>query len=317
MKISVVVVCFNEEKNIGDCLSSLVNQTYDRKNYEVLVVDNGSQDRTREIVGDFVRRCENVRLVVNPRRGIAQSRNVGVWEAKYGLIAFTDADCLAPAPWLEALAAGYRWYKSQDPSVIAVGGSNIPPPSPKHFYQALAIALDSFFIARNSVQGRVFSKDRNVPHLPCANVLYEKEKIQDIGGFDESFGSIIEDEDLSYRLKLAGFNFVYLAGAFVHHKMQDNLRDWAKRMFIYGKGRMWFLKKYPRRWSPVFAAPTILVLTLPLSGLLYLPVTLFVSLGECLKKGRVSLVFDVFLLYVVTHILYGCGEIYGLFKKRG
>ena len=79
-------------------------------------------------------------------------------------------------------------------------------------------------------------------HLPCVNVLYERGRIKKIGGFDESFGSIIEDEDLSYHLKLAGFNFVYLSKSFVYHKMRDNFCNWAKECLFMEKAAYGFCR---------------------------------------------------------------------------
>jgi len=99
MFISVVVPALNEEKYIGRCLSSLTNQTYPRELYEIIVVDNGSTDRTAEIA-----RGRGAKVVYEPQRGVSRARHRGAQEARGEVIAGTDADAVAPPTWLEEIA---------------------------------------------------------------------------------------------------------------------------------------------------------------------------------------------------------------------
>lgn len=312
-KITAAVVCLNEEKNIAGCLKSLLTQSYPASKTEILVVDNGSTDGTIQIIKKLQKKSKRIRLVINPRRGIAASRNVAVENCQTPLLAFTDADCLTPKNWLKNLVLGYQKYKKQIPQLVAVGGPNYPPKTTS-FYQALSIVLNTFLGSRGSVQGRRYPKDREVPHLPCVNVLYEKEAIKKIGGFDEALGSIIEDEDLSYRLLKTGRCFYYLANAGVIHKMRDNLWDWAKRMVVYGKGRIMFLKKHPERKSLVFFLPVILVLTTPLSFWFYCLFFGFYSFWLAFRQQKPNLWFKIFLIFFATHWFYGWGEIKEILK---
>lgn len=313
--VTVAVVCLNEEENIADCLNSLLNQSCGSRNYEILVVDNNSTDDTQKIIKQFQRRFKRIRMVVNPKRGIATSRNVALRQARGELLAFTDADCLAPRDWLFRLVRGYRKRHHQNARVVGVGGANFPP-STSSFYLALGMMLNTFLGSRGSVQARRYSEDRPVPHLSCANVLYEKKEVEAIGGFDESFGSIIEDEDLTFRLSQEGHQFVYLAKTGVIHKMPINFSSWAKKMFTYGKGRMWFLRKHPQGLHPHFLMPILLILTFPISLPFYLPAIFFYSFGVAWKNKRLDLLVQIYGLYLVTHLAYGVGEIYGLFKNR-
>ena len=93
--ISVVVPSYNEEKNIGECLGSLNRQILSRTEYEIIVVDGNSADRTREIAAPL---ADLVFVQTSPRVGGA--RNDGATRAKGEIVAFTDADCIAPADWL-------------------------------------------------------------------------------------------------------------------------------------------------------------------------------------------------------------------------
>lgn len=93
--ISVVVPSYNEEGRIGRCLASLQDQDLDRGEYEVIVVDGDSADRTREIAAEY---ADSVFVQSSPKVGGA--RNDGVLAARSPLIATTDADCVIPRDWV-------------------------------------------------------------------------------------------------------------------------------------------------------------------------------------------------------------------------
>ncbi len=103
--ISVVVPTFNEEKNIGGCLESLNRQTLPRSEYEIIVVDGNSSDRTREIAAPL---ADLVFVQASPRVGGA--RNDGAMRARGGIVAFTDADCVVPPDWLLRIRDDFARY---------------------------------------------------------------------------------------------------------------------------------------------------------------------------------------------------------------
>ena len=113
--ISVVIPAHNEEDSISRCLRSLGNLNYPSERYEVIVVNNNSTDKTREVVSqDF----PMVRLIDEPRQGVVFARIRGAAEARGEIVAYTDADCTVPAGWLTRIAAAYA-----DPTVVAAGGT--------------------------------------------------------------------------------------------------------------------------------------------------------------------------------------------------
>jgi glycosyltransferase involved in cell wall biosynthesis len=93
--ITVVVPTFNEEKNIVACLESLNRQALPRREYEIIVVDGNSTDRTRELAAPL---ADIVFVQTSPRVGGA--RNDGATRAKGEIVAFADADCVVPPDWL-------------------------------------------------------------------------------------------------------------------------------------------------------------------------------------------------------------------------
>ncbi|MBI2129648.1 glycosyltransferase [Candidatus Woesearchaeota archaeon] len=326
MKASVIVVTYNEERNIADCLNSLVNLDYNKKDYEILVVDGNSSDKTKDIAGDFIKKFKNkvkIRLINNPKRFIASSRNVGLRNAAYELIAFTDADCIVPKDWLKILVEGYEKLKGK--SVAAVGGANIPPKNAPNFMAAVGIAFDSFLGSLGSAQAKKFSKITFVPSLPCCNALHSKKLLLEVGGFDEKLRNMCEDYDVNFKLRKRGYKIAVLPNSFVWHKLRSTPMKFLKNMYAYGKGRI-FLMKRLKEFKFIYLLPIFFIVIVLLSflsffnklfliPLLYFPLVFLYSLCLCMKKGRINLAFHVFLVFVLEHFGYAVGEIAGLLKQ--
>ncbi len=116
MKISVVVPTYQEAKGIEAFLRHFERQTLPRAEFELIVVDGGSRDGTREIASRLADRT-----IVQTTPGIGGARNDGVRIARADLIATTDADCRVPADWLERIVDDF-----EDPEVVAVCGPDGP-----------------------------------------------------------------------------------------------------------------------------------------------------------------------------------------------
>ena len=99
--ISVVVPVFNIEANVRKCLESLASQTY--RNYEVLMVDDGSTDCSASICEEFERRFSNMRLLRKSNGGLSDARNYGIEHANGGLISLVDGDDYVTDTFLEVL----------------------------------------------------------------------------------------------------------------------------------------------------------------------------------------------------------------------
>jgi len=328
VQITVIIVCYNEEENISACLDSVLQQTIDSSNYEVIVVDNNSTDGTKKIIKGYINnKCSNIILYINPVRGIAGSRLIGVEKAKYDYIAFTDADCIVPSNWLQTLQAGFERYSVTDKSLAGVGGANLPPQT-SPFYEALGIILNTFWGSHGSAQGKRFREDTYVSHIPTVNVLYKKQTVIDIENFDKSFGNICEDVDLNHRLTQKGYRLMFLKDCYVEHNMRSSFSSWWKNMFTYGKGRVWVIKKHFNHLKFMYLVPIVFVLALGISplgffnpyfalGLWYFPIITIISLLETIKVKKIKIFPYVLTIYIITHIAYGVGEIYGLFSHRG
>jgi glycosyltransferase involved in cell wall biosynthesis len=101
--ISVVIPAYNEEEHILRCLVSLSHQTIPRNEYEIIVVDGNSRDRTRELAERYADR-----VFIQRSRKVGGARNDGILDAQGDIVATTDADCIIPPDWLETIEKGFR-----------------------------------------------------------------------------------------------------------------------------------------------------------------------------------------------------------------
>lgn len=327
MNISVVVVCFNEEKNIEPCIESLIKQDYPPENMEIIVSDGGSRDKTIEIIEKLALNDKRIKLVIEKKQGTAAGRNAGVKAAQYPFVAFTDADCEVPTDWLKSLAENFIVNKDLNPKLAAVGGGNTSPKDGGKFLEALDIALDSFLGSFTSIQGRKYKKPVFVPSLANLNVLYEKEAIISAGLFDESLLSDAEDAELNFRIRRHGGLFLYVPEISVYHKFRPTLKVWYKNMFRYGRGRARLLRRHPQMWHPFYVLP-LLFPPVIISGLLgffspwfylpflYLPLILLFSIIKCAANKKIQLFWLVFTIFLTTHTAYSLGEYNGLFVYK-
>ena len=122
--ISFVIATYNREKFLPDCLESLAQQTADRSDYEVVIVDNNSTDGTEEICRRFIDRHPDldVSYYKEGKQGLSHARNRGIAEANGDLISFIDDDGIAEEGFAEELLRFFR----QHPEATAVGGKIIP-----------------------------------------------------------------------------------------------------------------------------------------------------------------------------------------------
>jgi len=122
--ISVVVACRNEEKNILSLLNDLEQQNYSTNLFEVIIVDDCSNDNTADIVSSF-HGVKDIRIISNTGNGKKQALRTGINASKGGLILTTDADCRMTRNWIRTIAGFYEKYRSDMiiPPVMTVPGN--------------------------------------------------------------------------------------------------------------------------------------------------------------------------------------------------
>jgi len=183
VRISAVVCTLNRAAYLAKAVESLVNQTYPKEHYEIIVVDNGSTDNTREVVEQFSQSAR-VRYIYEPIKGLSQARNTG-WQAAGGkYVAYLDDDAIACPHWLEKMMEA---FETVEPAPASVGGRVVPIWESERPAWLKEKMLGAYAIADWGDQARFFKPSSPEHHVGC-NVAYSREVLQECGGFNVNLG---------------------------------------------------------------------------------------------------------------------------------
>nr|BDT30077.1 glycosyltransferase [Bacteriovorax sp. HI3] len=236
--ISVIVPAYNAQKTIHKCISSLVNADYDKKSYEIIVVDNNSTDKTAEIIKSF----PEVTYVKETTQGRSYARNTGARIAKGELLAFIDSDVFIEAGWLKHLSAGF----SKD--YVGGGQGRIIPCD-----QDGQLSLNRFRIRQQTES----TSGTNIilrlmyiesPMVNSAACMYRKEAFHFVGGFDVLLERH-EDIDLSKRVSLAGYDLTAQTQAVAH--VEYHGEGWGS-YFMRSLSEGYTKQSYNKKWQQYF-----------------------------------------------------------------
>ena len=230
-RISVVVCSQNGERTIRECLEGLLGLEY--RNFEVIVVDDGSTDATAEIAGEY-----DVRLISTENRGLSEARNTGIEASTGEIVAYTDDDTRPDPHWLTYLAAGFL-----DSEHAGIGGPNVAPPGEGLVADCVADAPG------NPVH--VLLSDREAEHIPGCNMAFRKDYLQAVGGFDPRFRVAGDDADLCWRIREKGWTLGFAPAAMVWHHRRSSVRAYWQQQKGYGKADAMLARKWPEKYNAV------------------------------------------------------------------
>lgn len=229
-RISVVICAYNAERTMDACLASLRGLRY--PDYEVIVVNDGSTDRTLEIT----QRYPEVRIFSQENKGLSVARNVGIENASGTIVAFTDSDCVVDPDWLTYLA-----YKFVHGGFVAVGGPNLPPPEDARVPACVAAAPGG--------PTHVLIDDEIAEHIPGCNMAFLKSAMRQIGGFDPIYRAAGDDVDVCWRLQNYGHPIGFSPAAMVWHFRRNTIKAYLKQQMGYGKAEAQLYFKHPFRFN--------------------------------------------------------------------
>jgi len=119
--LSVIIPTRNRASYLQHALASLLKQSYPMEFFEVIVIDNGSTDNTRQVVESFQQKLRNIRYFYDSTPGLHVGRHLGMKMAKSDILVYADDDIEAFPTWLQAIAESF-----QNQDVVLVGGKNLP-----------------------------------------------------------------------------------------------------------------------------------------------------------------------------------------------
>ncbi len=230
MDISIIIPTYNRKTQLKNCLSSIFSQDYPKQNFEVIVVDNNSNDGTDSFIKKLQIKYDNLIYLKQPHRGPAAVRNLGVSNAKCEIIGFTDDDCVLDKDWIKQMVEMHK----KNPFVAAVGGHTwVDSKNLK--------AVVSQFLANGGIKTNINGK-QEIIFLPTCNVSL-KRKILEQEKFNTLF-SYPGGEDLEYfwRLFKEGFSLKYEPKIYVFHDRPNAILKHLQQAFIYGRANFFVSK---------------------------------------------------------------------------
>lgn len=254
--ITVIIPARNEEQYIELCLSALEDQDYEKDMYEIIVVDNNSKDQTKYLV----QRHNSVKYLYSAKGPVGAVRNLGLAEAKGELIAFIDADCVAPKNWL---SIGAKLLLENEN--CAFSGRYIADGSSKWIEKLWLLGYRSKrFESTDFLGGCIFVR---------------RSDIQRIGGFNENITSG-EDTKLAMDLRsVGGINTIIDQSLNVIHLGN------AKGAVDFIKRQVWHSENYIKNIKLSIKDPTF-ILTLVFTLTLVISAAIPIMLGS-FSKGTI------------------------------
>lgn len=182
--ISIVVPSYNEEKYLPNCLRTIANQKIPKNEYEVIVVDNNSTDKTSQIAKKF-----GAKIIKEKKQGYVFALQKGMSEAKGSIIAVVDADTKVDSNWLAVIEKAFK-----DPDIVAITG-RVKLDIKSKFINISTGALYTIFLHISSFIDK--------PNLTGFNFAVRKDAFLKVGGINTLF-EMSPDVDLGIRLNKIG-----------------------------------------------------------------------------------------------------------------
>lgn len=254
---SIIILNYNGEKFIKKTLESVLALDYPPENYEIIIVDNASTDKSVEIIQDLAHQKDHkstasvdcgpsiCSIFLSENVGFAGGNNMGIKKAVGKYVVLLNNDCIVDKNWLKELVTAAE----KDEKIFAINSKIYLGATNKIQNAGIRIfpngyAQDIGAIPNNKVQDYAedkgqYDKVKEIDAACGAAVLYRKSILNKIGLLDESFFLYYEDVEISERAKKHGFKVVYAPKAIVHHLHAASAGEWSP-FFIYHseKGRL-------------------------------------------------------------------------------
>jgi len=229
----LIIPAYNEENELSGLIKSIQAQTVRLR--ELILVDDGSTDRTVDMAADFF-----TVLTTSGRRGPAAARNIGMNHARGDYLAFIDADCRPYSDWIEQIEMAF----SDANIYVITGGTRVYS---RHFLgQCIAgLGFPGGGALGFTKMWRV-AEDGAVPRLSSGNFAMRRQVFLKHGGFDETFDYYCEDAWFAQKLNRSGFTIYYVPEIDIRHAAINNIFQFVRWHLNRGKGNYIFKQKMGR-----------------------------------------------------------------------
>lgn len=323
--VSALIVARNEEKRIGKCFASLLNQDYPSDRYEIIIIDGESTDRTLTIIESEKVKAQKegaipeIRIVNNSKHILASGWNIGIKEAKGEYVIRPDAHAYVDKNFIS---------KSVEVMLMvgdaACVGGQMTTLSDTKTGDIIKEALSSPF----GVGGAKFRYQKTAGYVDTvAFGLYKKSVFEKIGYFNESLVRT-QDNDLHRRMRDAGMKFYLDPEIHSYYYSRDSYRKLAKQQFNNGVWTMINFRLRPGKMSIRHFVPLAFVFAVVLTiigGFVYQPIWWLTLAGIVFhllcgflfafkRTKQFSHILILPFVFFMMHISYGCGSVVGFFK---
>jgi len=274
---TIIVLNYQGEKIIQATLESLAQLSYPKDRFEVIVVDNNSHDKSKEVINVFLKElslttnhCSLVTLFLDKNLGFAGGNNEGIHQAVGEYVILLNNDCAVEKNWLTELVK----VAEKNEKIFAVG-SKVYLLQTNRIQNAGILMFEDGYgrdvgaVVKGHTQDYAedvgqFNREKETYAACAVAVLYRKSILDTIGLLDDSFFMYYEDVELSERARMNGYKIMYAPKAIVHHEHATSSGEWSP-FFIYHSelGRLlhvffWFPQRIFWREYLKFAGKSLL-----------------------------------------------------------
>lgn len=321
-EVAIVIPTLNEERFISRCLNSIIKQTYEFEKMDVMIIDGGSNDKTKDIVAKYQKSHQNIRFIENKKKIQSVAFNIGFKKSTAPYIIRLDAHAEYDSKYISLCIENLK----QDEKRGNVGGRcNILPFNQSLWAQTNAILNHSRF-GIGGAAFRVSNEAHNTDSVPFGS--FPRKIIEKIGGMREDLPRG-EDNEYNSRIRKAGYKIFFDPNIISSYFARPTLGASCKQMYANGNsiGYLYYIDREAigiRHLVPLLFVVSglfsiiISVLWSPFcyvfcGGLaLYIIADAIASIMGA--KDNVKCTLPLFILFFCVHVSYGMGTIAGLIK---
>ncbi len=325
--VSIIIPCFQERDFIAKCLDSLLDNDYPRDNLEILVMDGGSTDGTKDIIKKYGKAYPSIILKDNPGRYPSSAMNKGIKESRGEIIIRCDAHACYDKDYIQRLT---DWL-IRDESIGNAGGIWVNKPAFNNLKaKAISYALGcSLCVGPNKYRTGITKKPIFVDTVPFG--AWRREVFDKVGLFNEEFLRA-QDLEFNMRLRKAGYKILLDPEIKSYYFPRSSFKKLFRMMYQCGYWKNFVNKKLKivssirQFFPPVFILYLVsLLIFLPVSVLLIIPLIVYMlivlsaSLSITFKKRTPGIFPYCTAVFFLSHIGYGAGYIKGfwdIFLRR-
>lgn len=274
--VSIVIPMYNAETHISRVLDAIYAQDY-RGPVEVIVVNDGSTDRSPLIVEDYAAK-RPLRIINQKNSGAVTATNNGFAAAKSDFICSVDSDVVLHRDWLARIMEEF-----DDPGVGAVQGYYKTPSGVSFWARLMGYDVEKRY---DEIKGKYVSQ------VCTGDTAYRKAAVESTGFFDPDF-RYGYDNDMSYRLAMNGYKLVIRKDALCDHYWKEDFKGYVRQQYYSAYGRMQLVSKHRNKIMGDSVSGLRMILQVPLTLLFS---ALIISGTICMLAGGSSSVLTAGLI---------------------